>query len=85
MSFDPPQYIRDRTFLHKSVDLGYSDMAVTTTSNGRTYTTKDGVLLPSITTVLSIRSRGAIQEWRQRVGSEQALSLIHISEPTRPY
>ena len=43
-----------------------------TTDDGRRYTTPDGKVYPSITTVLSSYNKQAILEWRQRVGEEEA-------------
>lgn len=48
----------------------------TSVTNGdtgrRVYHTPGGKFLPSITTVLSIMSRDAIAEWRNKVGAEEA-------------
>jgi genome maintenance exonuclease 1 len=38
----------------------------------RFYTTPEGNVYPSITTVLSVLSKDAIQEWRERIGQEEA-------------
>lgn len=43
-----------------------------TLKSGRTYTTPEGKKYPSITTVLSLKSREAIQRWREQVGEEEA-------------
>ncbi len=43
-----------------------------TTEAGRKYFTPEGEAYPSITTVLSILSKEAIQAWRARVGAEEA-------------
>lgn len=42
------------------------------TPSGRKYFTPEGNAYPSITTVLSILGKDAIQEWRNRVGEEEA-------------
>lgn len=42
------------------------------TEVGRKYFTEEGNSYPSITTVLSILGKDAIQEWRKRVGEEEA-------------
>lgn len=57
--------------VHSPVDLGYDDLPTVTGDSGRVYSTPGGEY-PSITTVLSILSKDAIQEWRQRVGEEEA-------------
>jgi len=59
-------------FKHEPIDLGYGDLVADTKSTGRTYRTPDGKQYPSITTVLSLLSREAIQAWRARVGEEEA-------------
>lgn len=59
-------------FEHVGIDLGYDDLQSVTTDSGRRYATPNGTKYPSITTVLSILSRDAIQKWRERVGDEQA-------------
>lgn len=62
-----------RTFEHVETDLGYEDLEVINNSvTGRRYITPEGKKYPSITTVLSILSRDHIQEWRARVGDEEA-------------
>ena len=52
-----------------------------------------GDKLPSVTTILqatqSPEKKRILANWKQKVGENKAeeikLSLIHISEPTRPY
>lgn len=66
-------------FKHEKIDLGYSDLSAKTGSTGRTYTTPDGNSYPSITTVLSILSREAIQAWRARVGEEEANKISRVA------
>ena len=66
-------------FKHEKIDLGYSDLSAKTGSTGRTYTTPDGNNYPSITTVLSILSREAIQAWRARVGEEEANKISRVA------
>jgi genome maintenance exonuclease 1 len=59
-------------FEHVGIDLGYDDLQSVTTDKGRRYSTPNGTKYPSITTVLSILSKDAIQKWRDRVGHEEA-------------
>lgn len=66
-------------FKHEQIHLGYEDLHAKTGSSGRTYTAPDGNTYPSITTVLSILSREAIQEWRARVGEEEANKVSRIA------
>lgn len=65
-------FIRNRTFEHSPIALGYSDLTTDTTKKGRTYVTPEGNKYPSITTVLSLRGKADIQAWRARVGEEEA-------------
>ena len=39
---------------------------------GRAYETPEGKLYPSITTVLSVRNKKGLHEWRERVGHDVA-------------
>jgi RecB family exonuclease len=66
-------------FKHEKIDLGYDDLSAKTGATGRTYTTPSGDSYPSITTVLSILSREAIQEWRARVGEAEANKISRIA------
>lgn len=61
-----------KTFNHTPLDLGYKDLEASTTESGRVYKTPNGKAYPSITTVLGIRNKGALQEWRARVGEAEA-------------
>jgi genome maintenance exonuclease 1 len=61
-----------KQFKHSSVSLGYSNLEDSTTSSGRVYVTPDGKKYPSITTVLGVRGKEALYEWRRRVGEEEA-------------
>jgi genome maintenance exonuclease 1 len=70
----PGQYHqRSMRFEHATpIDLGYSSLHVETTEIERTYAAPSGKKYPSITTVLGIRNKGFLQEWRARVGAEEA-------------
>ena len=57
-------------FNHETIEL--QDMVAETTESGRVYKTPEGIDYPSITTVLSILSRGGIAACRKRVGAEVA-------------
>jgi len=59
-------------FKHIGVDLGYDDLEAITTEHGRRYVLPDGSKFPSITTVLSVLSKDGIEQWRKRVGDEEA-------------
>lgn len=53
-----------------------------TLSTGRTYITPEGNKYPSITTILSERSKEGIKAWRKRVG-EEAANKISTQAATR--
>lgn len=59
-------------FNHVKLDCLDFELESVTTDDGRRYTTPDGKVYPSITTVLSSYNKKAILEWRQRVGEEEA-------------
>lgn len=54
------------------------DIKSTDTKNGRVYSVK-GKNYPSITTVLSILSKDAIDEWKKRVGEKKAKHVSRIA------
>ena len=66
-------------FIHEPVELDYADLKTETKESGRTYLDPEGHSYPSITTVLSILSREAIQKWRARVGEEEANRVSRIA------
>lgn len=61
-----------KTFVHDPVELGYDELADASVPGTRLYVTPEGKKYPSITTVLSVRGKEAIYEWRRRVGEEEA-------------
>ena len=68
------------SFIHEPIDLGYEDLTATTSEGkGRVYKTPDGEQYPSVTTVLSILSREAIQAWRSRVGEKEANKISRVA------
>lgn len=72
-----PQLVRNKIFEHAGVDI--QDMYTETINNKRYYVTPTGQKYPSITSVLSILSAKAIQEWRKRVGEEEANRVSRIA------
>lgn len=48
-------------------------------SGTRFYRTPTGRRYPSVTTILSEKSRDSIQQWRQRVGNEQANTISRVA------
>ena len=61
-----------RKFDHKPTHLGYDELKAVTTPKGRRYTTPEGNVYPSITTVLSILSEESIAKWKEKVGHDVA-------------
>ena len=57
-------------FKHVPVEL--PTITATTTGGVRLYETPEGNKYPSITTVLSVRSKTGLMEWRKRVGNDVA-------------
>ena len=58
------------TFNHEPVEL--PTITATTTDGVRLYETPEGNFYPSITTVLSVKSKQGLSEWRKKVGNEVA-------------
>lgn len=64
-------------FTHKPVSLIHPELSnitpkqITKPDGSRTYEI-NGVSMPSVTTVLSVRSKKSIQEWRKKVGEDEA-------------
>jgi len=59
-------------FLHEPIDLGYKTLGDASIEGTRIYVTPSGAQYPSITTVLGIKSKDSIAEWRKRVGDIEA-------------
>ena len=59
-----------KTFNHDTVEL--PELKTKNIDKKRFYLTPDGNEYPSITTVLSVRNKEALFEWRKRVGNEVA-------------
>lgn len=59
-------------FIHLPRPEFVEPVAVTLKSGDRFYTTPKGKRYPSVTTILKLHSRDAIQKWRKRVGKEEA-------------
>ena len=57
-------------FIHKTVNI--PELTTETINRKRFYVTPEGNKYPSITTVLSIRNKQGLFEWRKRVGEEVA-------------
>ena len=57
-------------FTHKPVEI--PEVSTKTVNRKRFYLTPEGGIFPSITTVLSVRKREGLSEWRKRVGEDVA-------------
>ena len=68
---------RCMNFNHMPVDI--DELERINTSQGRRYTTPSGLLYPSITTILSYKSKPGIDAWRKRVGEEEANKVTRIA------
>ena len=60
-----------KTFIHTPVTIESID-SVTSPDGSRVYSTPEGKLYPSVTTVLSEHNKKGILEWRSRVGDDEA-------------
>ena len=49
------------------------------TDKGRRYETPSGALYPSVTTILSHKSKPFIQQWRKRVGAKEADKISRVA------
>jgi len=59
-----------KEYNHKTINL--PEIKAKTTDGVRLYETPDGNFYPSITTVLSVRNKKGLFEWRKRVGEDVA-------------
>ena len=57
-------------FTHQPVEI--PEVSTKTVNRKRFYLTPDGGIFPSITTVLSVRKKEGLSEWRKRVGDDVA-------------
>jgi PD-(D/E)XK nuclease superfamily len=62
-------------FTHKSLPIQLPELTSDHIDGKRFYSTPEGNVYPSITTVLSVLSKDAIQEWRKRIGEEEATKI----------
>jgi len=66
-------------FTHAEWVLPHKDLECNTGAKGRTYDTPSGNKYPSITTVLGVKGKDALHEWRARVGEEEANRISRIA------
>jgi genome maintenance exonuclease 1 len=62
-------------FNHMNVEL--PPISATTKGGVRLYETPEGNKYPSITTILSVRNKSGLVEWRKRVGDKVANHVMH--------
>jgi len=68
-------------FVHTPLENSLPELTAVTTEEGRRYTTPDGNVYPSITTVLSVLSEDHLEAWRDRIGREEAQAITeHAAE-----
>jgi len=63
-----------KTFTHKFISL--PQIEETTINEKRHYKTPEGKFYPSVTTVLSSVEKSGIEEWKKRVGEEEAARVL---------
>ena len=61
-----------KVFTHKPLPVELPDLNTESLDGKRYYITPENNVYPSITTVLSVLSEEAIEQWRERVGEEAA-------------
>ena len=66
-----------KTFNHVPVNL--QDIKARNKDGTRLYETPDGNFYPSVTTVLSVRNKQGLHEWRKRVGDDVANYVARTS------
>jgi hypothetical protein len=64
-----------KKFIHTPLANPLPELSADTTANGRYYTTPDGNVYPSITTVLSVLSKEHIGKWKEKVGEIEAKEI----------
>lgn len=69
-SFQKPSWVSSKTFEHDPIVI--DELDVVEENGQRLYVTPSGQKYPSITTVLGVRSKASIMQWRKRVGEEEA-------------
>lgn len=65
-----------KMFNHIDHGFVFEDLPAEITDIGRIYTTPTGMKLPSVTTVLNVRDKSGLDEWRKRVGAEEADKIL---------
>lgn len=61
-----------KVFEHHKIDALQFDLYSKISGNGRFYITKEGKKYPSVTTILSSLNKEHLEEWKKRVGEDEA-------------
>lgn len=64
------------TFVHDDLCSSWDDLSSSQENGKRYYVTHDGVVYPSMTTVLQLRSAAGIAEWKKKVGEKEAEKVL---------
>lgn len=76
-------FLRERTFDHVPINLGYDDLSTIELNEKRHYVIPTGTLklqtYPSITTVLGHGKQFALENWRKRVGKIEADRVSRVA------
>lgn len=64
-----------KIFTHIPLAEPLPELSADTTDNGRFYTTPEGNVYPSITTILSVLSDDYLEKWRNKVGETKATEI----------
>lgn len=65
-----------KIFNHVEHNISLEQLESETTPSGRFYFPANGNKYPSVTTVLSVADKSGIDQWKKRVGEEEALRII---------
>lgn len=68
-----------KKFNHVTIEKLKFDLESDTTEKGRYYKTPEGLLYPSVTTVLSEYSKDGILKWKQKIGEEKANKIASMA------
>lgn len=58
--------------MFEHIEIDFEEAVARNTPSGRMYATPDGASYPSVTTLMSYKSKDSIAAWRKRVGEEEA-------------
>ena len=61
-------------FVHVN-DMSFQNLETVTVRGKRHYVTPQGLVYPSVTTVVSLHNKDVIDNWKKRVGEENAKKI----------